>query len=197
MSYLESLKRRRSVYEINKSITISEETIIKTIEEVTLLTPSAYNSQSQRVVILLKEKHDYLWELVKSEIKKLVSEKDFANSEAKINGFKNGYGTVLFFDDEETTKALTEKFPLYKDNFLKWAVEQNGMLQVNVWNALADLGIGASLQHYNELIEAGIKKALDIPKAWKLNAQMPFGNIVNQPEDKEKFAINKRVKIFK
>lgn len=197
MNYLETIKKRRSVYEINKSIAVSEEKIIKTIKEATLLTPSAYNSQSQRLVILLGEKHEYLWDLVKSEIKKLVSEKDFVNSEAKINGFKNGYGTVLYFDDEDTTKGLTEKFPLYKDNFLKWAVEQNGMLQVNVWNALAEIGIGGSLQHYNELIETSVKETLDIPSPWKLNAQMPFGNIVNTPDSKAKFDVDQRVKIFK
>ena len=59
----------------------------------------------------------------------------------------------MFFDDSETTKMLTEKFPLYKENFIKWAVEQNGMLQGNVWVGLESVGLGASLQHYNELIE--------------------------------------------
>ncbi|NFV72581.1 nitroreductase, partial [Clostridium botulinum] len=39
-------------------------------------------------------------------------------------------------------------------------------------------GFGASLQHYNELIEEDVKKEWNIPNNWKLIAQMPFGKPV-------------------
>ncbi len=39
-------------------------------------------------------------------------------------------------------------------------------------------GIGASLQHYNPLVECKMtSKEFNIPKSWKLIAQMPFGDI--------------------
>jgi predicted oxidoreductase (fatty acid repression mutant protein) len=197
MSNVEALKTRRSFYNINKDILVSEETILSLIEETVKYTPSAFNSESQRVVVLLNEKHEQVWEMVKAAIKKLVPENEFKKSEDKINAFKAGYGTILFFDDAKTTEALIEKFPLYKANFLKWAIEQNGMLQGNVWVGLSEMGIGASLQHYNELIEEQVKSEFNIDKSWTLQAQMPFGNIVTRPDVKPKKSLSERMVVLK
>ena len=41
--------------------------------------------------------------------------------------------------------------------------------------SLAQEGIGASLQHYNPLIDNDVAAAWGIPANWKLRAQMPFG----------------------
>jgi predicted oxidoreductase (fatty acid repression mutant protein) len=196
MEFLESLRKRRSIYAIDKSIGIKDQELVDFIREITLNTPSAYNSESQRVVVLLKDKHDLLWEMIKEEIKKIVKPEDYKKSEEKLNSFKAGYGTVLFFDDLNTTNALIEKFPLYKANFSKWAIEQNGMLQSNIWVGLESLGIGASLQHYNELIEERVKKEFNLDKNWSLNAQMPFGKILVQPEEKQNKDIKERVLVF-
>ena len=196
MEFLQGLKNRRSIYNINKDIKVSEKEIMNIIENVTLYTPSAFNSESQRVVVLLNEKHDTVWEIVKDEIKKLVSAEDFKKSEQKINAFKAGYGTILFFDDSRTTVSLGEQFPLYKANFIKWAVEQNGMLQSNVWVGLGTIGVGASLQHYNELIEERIKKEFNLEKEWTLTAQMPFGNIVEVPAEKTKKSLSERLVVL-
>lgn len=197
MSNVEALKTRRSFYNINRDILVSEETILSLIEETVKYTPSAFNSESQRVVVLLNEKHEQVWEMIKAAIKKLVPENEFKKSEDKINAFKAGYGTILFFDDAKTTEALIEKFPLYKSNFLKWAIEQNGMLQGNVWVGLSEMGIGASLQHYNELIEEQVKTAFNIDKSWTLQAQMPFGNIVTRPDVKPKKSLSERMVVLK
>lgn len=197
MSNVEALKTRRSFYNINRDILVSEETILSLIEETVKYTPSAFNSESQRVVVLLNEKHEQVWEMVKAAIKKLVPENEFKKSEDKINAFKAGYGTILFFDDAKTTEALIEKFPLYEANFLKWAIEQNGMLQGNVWVGLSEMGIGASLQHYNELIEEQVKTAFNIDKSWTLQAQMPFGNIVTRPDVKPKKSLSERMVVLK
>lgn len=197
MEFLTSLKKRRSIYNINKEIKVSEKEIMEVIETAVLYTPSAYNSESQRAVVLLNDKHDLLWEIVKEEIKKIVKPEDFEVSEKKINGFKNGYGTVLFFDETKTTNDLMTKFPLYKDNFYRWSIEQNGMLQGNVWVGLESIGLGASLQHYNELIEKRVKEEFSIDDSWQLIAQMPFGNLVEFPEVKTKKALSERLKVIK
>ena len=46
-----------------------------------------------------------------------------------------------------------------------------------MWTALAEQGIGASLQHYNPLIDDAIHNAFDLPAEWQLRAEMPFGSI--------------------
>ena len=35
----------------------------------------------------------------------------------KLQGFKNGAGTILFFEDQQVVKKLQADFPLYADAF--------------------------------------------------------------------------------
>ena len=73
-------------------------------------------------------------------------------------------------------KGLQEKFVLYADNFPIWSEQSSGMAQLAVWTALSDADIGASLQHYNPLVDAETAKTWNIPASWKLRAMMPFGS---------------------
>ena len=149
------------------------------------------------MVLLLEDNHKLFWDKLLLILKELVKEKDFVKTEKKIASFKAGYGTILFFDDKKTTEDLMNKYPLYKENFKKWAIEQNGMLQSNIWVGLKTKDIGASLQHYNELVEKFVYEEFNISKDWTLTAQMPFGNIIEEPKSKDKIEINKRFKILK
>ena len=46
-----------------------------------------------------------------------------------------------------------------------------------IWTTLANNQIGASLQHYNPLVDNEIKREFNINDSWLLVAQMPFGGI--------------------
>jgi len=94
-------------------------------------------------------------------------------------------------------KGLQDQFPLYAGNFPGWALQANAMLQISIWSGLRELGIGASLQHYNPVIDQKIRELFDIPESYQLIAQMPFGGIVEEPGPKEKEDISKRVRIVK
>jgi predicted oxidoreductase (fatty acid repression mutant protein) len=89
-----------------------------------------------------------------------------------------------------------EKFTSYKDNFPVWAEQANGMLQYAIWVSLADVGIGASLQHYNPLIDDEVKKTWNLPSSWKLISQMPFGKVLEKPEPKDSLPVDQRIKVF-
>jgi len=117
-------------------------------------------------------------------LRKIVSADAFPTTEKKIDGFAAGAGTVLFYEDQEPVKALQEQFPLYADNFPVWSEHATGIAQYAVWMALAEAGIGASLQHYNPLPDARVAKEWDIPGSWVLRAQMPFGSHAGEIGDK-------------
>ena len=195
--FYNAMKERRSIYSISKESPVSDERIQEVIEEAVNHTPSSFNSQSSRVVVLLGESHDKLWDITMEALRKIVPAANFASTEEKINSFKAGYGSVLFFEDASVIESLQKQFELYKDNFPVWSQQSSGMLQFTVWTSLSIEGLGASLQHYNELIEAEVKKEFNIPSNWKLIAQMPFGKAVNPAGDKEFMPIESRVKIFK
>ena len=70
------------------------------------------------------------------------------------------------------------------------------MHQLAVWTMLEDAGFGASLQHYNSLIDKEVIATWKLPATWELIAQMPFGTPVAEPGEKEFNDLSERIKIF-
>ena len=192
--FYQVLKERRTVYAISKEAVTTDEVIKDVIEKAVLHTPSAFNSQTARLVVLWKNEHDRFWDITRENLRKIVPADSFQSTDEKITSFQNGYATVLFFEDQDVVKGLQEAFPLYSQNFPVWSQQSSGMHQYVVWSALELEGYGASLQHYNEIVEADIKKEWSIPENWKLIAQMPFGKPTAQPEEKEFLPLEGRIR---
>jgi len=196
-AFLEGIKKRRSYYGIGKEQVVSDEEIQEVVNQAVLHTPSSFNSQSTRVVVLLKEQHDKVWNITARELRKIVPEDRFSSTEEKLNSFKAGYGTILFYEDQAVIEELQQNFALYADNFPIWSNQTNAMHQLVIWTALEELGFGASLQHYNPIIDESVQAEWDIPSSWKLVAQMPFGKPTAEPGEKEFKPLEDRVKIYK
>ena len=166
--FLKAVEDRRTFYGISKDSVVSDDRLREIVEHAVKHTPSAFNSQSTRVVLLLGKQHDRLWDITKENLRKVVPADQFGETEQKINSFKNGYGTVLFFEDQGVVEGLQKQFAMYKDNFPIWSQQSNGMHQFVIWSALEVEGLGVSLQHYTELIEDDVKKEWDLQDNWKM-----------------------------
>jgi predicted oxidoreductase (fatty acid repression mutant protein) len=175
-AFLDALKRRRTQYSLGRNLPVSHEAVAALIREAIKHSPSSFNSQTSRALILFGEQSVKVWDIAKDTLRKIVPAEAFVNTEKKLNSFAAGAGTVLFFEDQDAVKALQEKFALYADNFPVWSEQAGGMAQLSVWSTLANAGIGASLQHYNPLIDEAVAKEWNLPASWKLRAQMPFGS---------------------
>lgn len=194
---IEASKKRRTQYTLGKKLPLSTAEVTKLIEEAIRLSPSPFNSQSSRAVILFGAESDKFWNIVKDALRKIVPAEAFTKTEAKINNcFAAGAGTVLFYEDQNTVADLQKQFAAYADNFPIWSEQSSGIAQFAVWTALANAGIGASLQHYNPLPDAAAAAEWHIPASWKLRSQMPFGS--NEAPFPEKTFINDdlRFKVF-
>lgn len=196
--FSEALKHRRTYYSITNQSPVSDEEIERIVDFAVTHVPSAFNSQSTRVVVLLGESHKKLWKIVKEALKKIVPKEAFGQTEEKIDhSFACGYGTVLFFEDQLVVKGLQEVFPTYQENFPGWSLQTSAMHQLAVWVMLEDAGFGASLQHYNPLIDDEVRREWHLPEHWHLISEMPFGTPVHQPGQKEYQPLEERVKVFK
>ena len=195
-TFVEALKNRRSIYQLGENISLSNTELEELVKDVVKHSPSSFNSQTQRVVILFGDSSKKLWSITEAALKEVTPEEAFPNTQAKLNGFAVGQGTILFFEDTDVVKGLQEQFALYADNFPIWSDQATGLTQSNVWVALSENNIGASLQHYNPLIDAEVAKAFDIPASWALKAQMPFGSIEGAAGEKEFMADEDRFKVF-
>ncbi|MBA0166142.1 nitroreductase family protein [Pectobacterium sp. CFBP8739] len=183
-TFLDLAKNRRTIYALGKDISIPENELISTIKEAVKQAPSAFNSQSSRILILLGEQHNRFWELTREQLRKIVPAESFNATSDKIDGFAAAAGAVLFFEDQDVVKSLQEQFAAYADNFPVWSEHSTGIAQYAVWLALAEKGIGANLQHYNPLVDEDVRKEWNIPSSWKLRAHMNFGATLSPAGEK-------------
>lgn len=177
MAFLDQIKQRRSIYAIGNNVSLDQTEVENTIKEAVRHSPSSFNSQTSRVVILFGESHQNFWNIVRDTLKKIVPADAFEGTNNKINSFAAGYGTALFYEDQEVVRGLQAQFPLYADNFPVWSEHSSAIAQFATWTALAEKNIGASLQHYNPIIDDEVAIAFDVPSNWKLRAQLVFGSI--------------------
>ncbi|MFV0411905.1 MAG: nitroreductase family protein [Oscillospiraceae bacterium] len=197
MEITAAFNNRRSIYALSSQSSASDERVEEILSDVLLAAPSAFNSQGTRLVLLLGENHKKLWHLVLEALRKVTPAGSFAATEEKVASFAAAHGTILFFEDTQVTQALCDKFPLYKESFPVWALESNGMLTYAVWVRLEAEGLGASLQHYNPLINEAVAKEWNLPAHWQLLGQMPFGVPTEAPGPKETQPVETRLSVFK
>jgi predicted oxidoreductase (fatty acid repression mutant protein) len=194
--FLTAVRERRTIYGISNESPVSNDRILAIIQEAVKYTPSAFNSQSARVVVLFQQHHNRLWDITKEILKVIVPEENFQSTEQRLNSFRSGYGTVMFFEDLAVIEAMQANFVTYQDRFPTWSQQSSGMLQYVVWTSLETVGFGASLQHYNPLIDEKVKAEWRIPETWQLIAQMPFGKPTAPPRDKDFKPLEERIKVF-
>ncbi len=186
VSFNDAMEQRRTIYNLESTISIDYSELEELITHAVKHVPSAFNSQSTRIVLLLNDKNEKFWENTKEILKETMGpDRDFEPTRQKIDNFKHSYGTILYYEDKDVITGLQEKMPNFYDNFEIWSNQTNAMHQYAIWTALATKGIGASLQHYNPIVDEATANEFNIPKTWKLVAQMPFGNVREEAGEKD------------
>ncbi|WPG98933.1 putative nitroreductase hbn1 [Acrodontium crateriforme] len=192
----EAVTGRRTVYALNKKCPVDNKRIKEIVEAAVTHVPSAFNSQSARLVVLLKDDHEKFWDFVSEALKAIVPPAVFESSNARILGFKAAYGSVrngsigkptihidirltksqiLFYEDREVISGLQAKMPQYAEKFPQWSEHTSAMHQFALWTAIEAEGAGANLQHYNPLPDEKAAAHWNLPKTWDLKAQLVFG----------------------
>lgn len=196
ITLFDAIEKRRSIYALGKTKIVEEQRIKEIVEFAVKHIPSPFNSQTARLVVLFGKESNKFWSLSIEALRKILPLAEFASTEKKMKGFDSGYGTILFFEEQEIIDGLMARFPSYHDKFPIWSIQSNGMLEFAVWTALEAEGLGASLQHYNPVVDADVKKEWNLPESWNLLAEMPFGSI-EAPADKKEFSpLENRVLVY-
>lgn len=181
-NFLEAVAHRRSYYHLSDRALVSDSLVMGVVDELLTTMPSPFNVQSARVVVLLGAEHRDLWQIVIDTLRNIVAAEHFERSKHKIEtSFLSGHGTLLFYEDEDALNRMRSSYPTYAENVGIWSEQSSGMLQFALWTALEDFGYGASLQHYNPLIDRAVSERWGINSDWLLKAQMPFGAPIDTP----------------
>lgn len=195
--FQQAAKLRRSVYALNDQLPISKADVESIVREALLHTPSSFNSQSTRLVVLWAEAHQKFWQLTEDALRNIVNDDEqFQSTAQKMAGFKAAAGTILFYEDQAVVRDLQERFPTYADSFSVWAEHSDAMHQYVVWTALAAAGVGANLQHYAPVVAEQVRQTWDINPNWQLIAQLVFGGVEQPAGDKEFVPIEPRLQVF-
>lgn len=188
---------RRSQYDLGKDLPITAQELKHLVEEIVLHSPSARNSQTARLVLVLGEQHERMWDTVLPIILPGVKEPLREAMVQKFEGFKRAAGTLLFFEDGAILKDIIARYPHTAEDTLLFSAHANAMQQYAAWTQLAALHIGASLQHHNSAGQA-IREMFSLPEDWIPHAQLVFGSIV-KPTGKVKeqhLPVNERLRVI-
>lgn len=196
-AFKQVIKNRRSIYALGNNSEYSIEEIVLSIRETQKDVPSAFNSQTTRLVILNGEANTKFWDLILEVQENVLDQATWDFMSPIMHGAKNGIGTVLFFEDRDAVAKMPtvgQRTEAYKQN-------NSANSQYGVWLALAEMNLGGSLQHFNIGYEQGFDKAIremfNLPDSYELIAQMPFGSIEQAAGDKEYIDSDVQVQLIK
>ncbi|KAM0327630.1 hypothetical protein ACHAQA_005923 [Verticillium albo-atrum] len=195
-AFLSHIENRRSHYPLSKETPIGTKEIDTIVQEALRHTPSSFNSQSNRVIVLHGAHHTKLWSITSDILKAIVPADAWAATEGKLNLFSGAAGTVLFFEDQDVVNTFQTNYAPYADKFPIWANQSDAMLQFAIWTALEAEGFGANLQHYNPLIDEKVAAEWNVPSNWKLNAQLVFGGKTGEAGPKDYKPLEETFKSF-
>ncbi|WVQ93842.1 hypothetical protein IAU59_000920 [Kwoniella sp. CBS 9459] len=179
--FFKAVENRRTYYNLTKESPLTNDQLKTIVEKAVKFAPTSFNGQQSRAVLVTGNKHEEVWETVKaSHLKTLNGDKDQeAFWTKKIDSeYKAGYGTVLFFEDEQVLNGFIGKMPFLAQTFPIWSHNSAGILQYLVWTALETEGYGASLQHFPQIspeTQSNLTNLLDVPPTWTSTALLPFG----------------------
>lgn len=188
-----AIAQRRSLYELDNQIKLSEEEFREFIGLALQNAPSANNSQSTRLIVLTQEAHREHWQQVEKILAQRIPSEKFERTAKKLAKFRAAYATILFFEDLQVVKKLEEQYPLYAEKYLDWSHQANAMLQYAIWIGLEAKGLGVSIQHYNPLINTMVQTYWQAPKHWQLITEMVVGNPIAEASDKEVVPLESKI----
>jgi predicted oxidoreductase (fatty acid repression mutant protein) len=169
-TYLDHVLKRRSIRKLMTG-PITDEVIYK-ILEAGRWSPSSNNSQPARIVVI-KERQAEFWDFVAGALRQKLQGDQLERALSRIVGYRSGLFTLVFYED--TTVSNNPPSPAAAEMWKNFAAQAMGIIQANVWNAIAAAGLAASNQHINFQIEDELRAFLDVPAAWKSYSIFPVG----------------------
>lgn len=195
-AFVDLLEKRRSIYALGTNSDYSKKDIETRIREVIKQVPTAFNSQTTRVVVLFDDANTKFWDHIYDVQKDVLEGEVWDMMSGIMTGAKNGIGTILFFED----KDAVEKMPAQGVRQEAYKQNNNANAQYAIWLALTEMDLGASIQHFNvgyeQGFDKGTKEMFGLPESYEMLAQMPFGSIEQEASEKEHIDTNIQVKVF-
>lgn len=96
-NFLNATENRRTFYQLTNESTIPDARLKELVAHTVKHVPSAFHSQTTRIVVVLKEKHEELWDAIMEVYKVQLPADKFEHAKGRMVGFRKAYGTVSVF----------------------------------------------------------------------------------------------------
>ncbi|WP_122901559.1 nitroreductase family protein [Acinetobacter sp. B51(2017)] len=179
-AFIEYLQACQPMAKLGKKVHLSQNYLSALIIEAIKRCPSIQGVQGLKFVVLYHEAHQNFWQLVEAQQRQEIPVHVFAATAYKMQACQNALGTILFFEDQQALQHLAKKQPLLAEQHPNWLAQYLGAISLAAWGALADVGLGAELLHYQGF-DHSLQKKFQLEPSWQLKAQLLFGSI----EDKK------------
>ena len=113
--FLTAVARRRSCYALNGQSPLNPAQIEHLVRECVKQVPSAFNSQSARVLVLFHEQHHQFWKLTLDVLRDKIPAGKFAPTQEKIASFDAAFGTLLYFEEWKRHGGFVYESGRYSD----------------------------------------------------------------------------------
>jgi predicted oxidoreductase (fatty acid repression mutant protein) len=177
-AYLRYVQNRRSIRKLAHG-PVSDETI-HAIVEAGRWSPSSSNTQPARMVVV-KERHQELWDFIEQTLKAKLQGAQLERALGRLPGYRSGVFTIIFYED--TTIANNPPAGGRPAQWKNFAIQAMGIMQINVWNAIAAAGLATSNQHINLQIEEELRGFLGVPETWESYSIFPVGYPAETPQE--------------
>ncbi len=152
------------------------------------LTPAAYNLPPWRVV-LVHERREELWEEIAGGFREELEGERLGRYLDRLEGFREGVAVALIFEDRRVERALREEKGASPEIARSFVQQGLGMVQLALWLAITAEGLATSLQHWDELVGARVKRFAGLGmEDYTLVATMPIGYAGEEPRVIERAA---------
>jgi hypothetical protein len=108
--FISAISKRQTKYDLTPASPISDHRIVDLVNAIAIHVPSPFDVLSARFLVLLKDDHRKLWDLARDVMREALPNDVFDKYfDERIGWYRNGYGTVLCFEDQDSLSQLKER----------------------------------------------------------------------------------------
>jgi uncharacterized protein len=121
---------RRTIYTLTKKpLPVPISRIQEIVSHAIKHCPSPFNTQSTRAIIMIGDEHNHFWDTADTYLKNAMPEQVYQMLAPRVAGFRAGYGTVAWYEDQDAIEETCKANPAVKDIMPQWSEHSNGMHQ--------------------------------------------------------------------
>src|SRR3546814_12889292 len=108
-AFLDALKQRRTQYSLGRNLSAPKEELLSLIQEEVKHSPSSFNSQSSRALVMFGAESDKLWRIAVDDVRKVAPPENYDQTEGQLNRLAAVEGPVLFIADNQERRREGKK----------------------------------------------------------------------------------------